>query len=214
MERIELKRPYVRVYREGAPSYGGSQMWLERGRDRAAACGLIACADVLAYLRGETKFDEADYMAYLRRLRRYFPLIPYRGMDGVTLAVGMSRCLRREQPQLRAHWCVSGSRFFSRVEEMLRADIPAVISIGPNMPAFWGRHSVPLYRRDAAGAYREDTRTHAHYVTVTGLDGEWMRISSWGREYYVSRRQYEKYMRTQSFAAVTNLLHIEQRAKQ
>ena len=209
MERIELKRPYVRVHRGAEVSYGGSQMWLEKESSRTAACGLIACADVLAYLRGETEFTYSEYLAYVTGLRRRFPLIPYRGIDGLRLALGMTRCLREARPGLRARWCISGARFFERLERMLRADIPAIIAIGPNVPPFRHRQALPLYRRREDGTMIEACRARAHYVTVTGMDREWMRISSWGREYCISRRQYEAYMHTQSLSAVTNLLYIE-----
>lgn len=207
---VHLKRPYIAVRDGTYASYGGSQQWLEGKSRQAAACGLIAAADVLLYLRGERELTREEYLAYLDSLRRYFPLIPYRGIDGVRLAVGLSRCLRAAGLPYRARWCASGEKLFARAEEMLERDIPVILSIGPNLPAFWRAEKLTLYRRTAEGAYLPAEATRAHFVTVTGLDGEYLRISSWGRQLFIRRTEYERYQRRYSAGVFTNLVYLEQ----
>ena len=96
------------------------------------------------------------------------------------------------------------------MEEMLRRDIPVILSIGPNFPRLWKQGKETLYRMDQ-GDYRRAAETRAHYVTVTGMDESWLRISSWGKEYYLSREEYETYRADISSALVSNIVYIRER---
>ena len=51
-------------------------------------------------------------------------------------------------------------------------------------------------------------RTRAHYVIVTGIAGEWLRISSWGRMYYIRIAEYEDYVRRYSCPLFSNICFI------
>ena len=204
----ELKRPYPSVRNGEAGSCGGDQNWFADANFRRCGCGVIACADTLLYLRGQTALSRAEYMDYVNSLRRYFPLIPYRGIDGVRLAMGMNVCLRRAGLPLRAGWSASGRKFWDRLAAMLADDLPAVLSVGPGFPRVWSAEALTLYRRSEDGAYVEAGRARAHFLTATGLDGERIRVSSWGRELYIGRAAYERYMRESSAALLTNLLQL------
>jgi hypothetical protein len=208
--RTELRGAYPAVEAGGKRSCGGSQNWFPDENFRRCGCGVIACADTLLYLRGRTELPQEEYMRYVNSLRRYFPLIPGRGIDGVRLAIGLNACFRRAGLPVRAGWSLSGRRFWDRLERMLADDLPAIVSIGPNFPRLWGRERVALYRRAEDGAYTEAERTHAHYLTALALDGEWMEVSSWGSRLSIRREEYERYMRAQG-ALMTNLLFLERR---
>lgn len=203
----ELRRPYPRIRAGETLSCGGSQTWFADGNFRDCGCGVVACADALLYLTGWDGLTREEYMDYVNSLRKYFPLIPRRGIDGVRLAIGMNACLRRAGLPLRARWSVSGKRFWTRLSAQLSQDIPAIVAIGPNFPKVWGAQRLALYRAEDGG-YIESERTKGHFLTVTGLDGEWMRVSSWGRELYIARRDYERYMRAQG-ALFTNLMQLK-----
>ena len=207
--RYELKRPYPRVRTGSALSYGGNQNWFPDANFRSCGCGVIACADTLLYLGGRQTLSLEEYLAYAGSLRRYFPLIPRHGIDGVRLAIGMNLCLRRAGLALRAGWSASAPRFWGRLAGMLSHDLPVVVSIGPNLSLFRDRAKLPLYRRTADGAYREAERTTAHFLTVTALDERWMEVSSWGRQLHIERDAYEQYMRKNSGPLLSNLLYLE-----
>ncbi len=207
--KLTLRRPYPRVRTGGSLSCGGSQNWFGDRSFRLCGCGVIACADVLLYLTGRDDLTREAYMDYVRSLRRFFPLIPHHGIDGLRLALGMNLCLRRAGLSLRASWGASGGRFWERLEAMLADDIPGIIAIGPNFPKLWGKEQLPLWRSDGSGGYVEAERTKAHFLTVTGLDGEWMRVSTWGYERCLSRSAYEAYMRDESLPLFTNLLYLK-----
>lgn len=208
---LALQRPYVRVLREGRCSYGGNQMWSVSSNIQRCGCGPVAALDVLLYLSGQQ--DEPirldDYDRELERLcRYYFPLVPSVGINGIFLAMGMERLLRKHRLPYHAFWAVSGKRFWERITEMLEQDIPAIFSIGPNFPLIWGKNKLRFYVKGRDGSMIPAQSTLAHYVTATGLDGDWLRISSWGREYYILRQEYDDYVRTYSASLVSNVLMI------
>ena len=96
------------------------------------------------------------------------------------------------------------------VREYNESDLPAIVAIGPGFPRVWDVEALPLYRRTEDGAYAEAERTRGHFLTVTGLDGEWMEAASWGRRLYIERRAYADYMRRHG-ALFTNLLFLERK---
>lgn len=204
----ELKRPYPRIQSGEAGSCGGNQGWFADENFRRCGCGVIACADTLLYLRGQTSLPREEYINYVNLLRKYFPLVPRRGIDGVRLAMGMNMCLRRAALPLRAGWSASGRRFWDRLAAMLADDLPAILSVGPNFPRVWGAEELGLCRRTEDGRYIGAGGVRAHFLTATGLDGEWMRVSSWGQELYIRRTAYGRYMREDSTALLTNLLQL------
>ena len=204
----ELKHPYPRIQYGETSSCGGDQNWFPDANFRRCGCGVVACADTLLYLRGRTALSREEYIRYVNPLRKYFPLIPYRGIDGVRLAIGMNVCLRRAGLPLRALWSASGRQFWDRLAAMLADDLPAILSVGPNFPRVWGAEGLMLYRRAEDGGYAGAGRVRAHFLTATGLDGERIRVSSWGRELTIEREDYERYMRVSSTALLTNLLWL------
>lgn len=207
MPRIE--GPYPCIRSNGADSYGGNQGWFaDDANFRACGCGVIAGADVLLYLSGRRELTREEYFRFVGSLRRYFPLIPRRGIDGLRLALGLNGCFRRRRLPYRCGWSVSGARFWERLEGMLADDLPAITAIGPNFPRVWGREELTLYRRNGAGGYAVSEQTRGHFLTVTGLDEEWMEVSSWGRRLFLRRSDYAAYMRRNG-PMFTNLLFME-----
>lgn len=210
--RSELKRPYPAIRTGASLSCGGSQNWFPDENFRLCGCGVIACADVLLYLSGQAGLTREEYFAHVAALRRYFPLIPRRGIDGVRLAVGFNLCAKRYGVDVRAGWSASGAKFWDRLETQLQNDLPAIISIGPNFPRVWGDERLPLYRKTAED-YAEAGRTKGHFLTVIALDDEWMEVSSWGQRLYLERSSYAGYMRRQG-ALLTNLLFLKRKTSE
>ena len=207
-----LKHAYLRVSDGVRTSYGGSQMHSDRAVIRKCGCGPVAALDTVWYLehRGQTEpVPLAEYNAVLAHIcSRYFPLIPPFGINGLVFALGMNALLREHRLPYRAHWMLSGSRLWPRVEDMLSRDLPVILSVGPNFPAFWQNNRLPFYCRSADGSYRKAASTKAHFVTATGIDADWVRISSWGREYYINRSEYDRYTQKNSLYAFSNLLYL------
>ncbi len=221
----ELKHPYISVEKDGVLSYGGTQTWSESRVIRRCGCGVIGSMDVLIYLSkynarcggvfpaallGDT-VSERDYDEYSRRLcLRYMPVVPPFGMNGLTLAAGLELAFRHYKMPMRARWGVRRSELFGTIEEMLSADIPVILSVGPNFPRVWRKDKATLYVMRSDGLPRAATATHAHFLTVTGIDGEWLQVSSWGHRFFIFRAEYEEYVTHSSNGLLSSIVHISE----
>ena len=102
-----LKHPYIAVDTDSSPSYGGSQMRSANATVKKCGCGIIAAFDTLLYLsrwhqecrindfselQSITSLPLPTYNQYITRLKQtYFPIIPYAGMNGLSLQLSRIR---------------------------------------------------------------------------------------------------------------------------
>ena len=224
---LSLQHPYISVSFDGHGSYGGGQQFSHDRMMKRCGCGVVAATDLLLYLNRyhhgteippfrdlprEGPLPFPAYDACLQRMRKsYFPMIPYAGINGLMLAAGMQLFFRRWKLPYTAKWCFGHTRLWDRIEAMLRADLPVIMSVGPKLPLFWRRERANFYSRLPSGELRATAGAHAHYFTVTGMDEDWLRISSWGRLYYLRRQEFNDYVARHSAAFVSNILYIERK---
>lgn len=225
----ELKHPYITVAKEHKHFYGGSQMLSASPNMREVGCGVIAALDLLLYLcrfhegcgsgffaeaAADGVIDSEEYDALAQRLsRRYFPLIPKLGINGLMLAAGLNVFFRRYGFPLRARWGVGSRRLFEEIEEQLAQDLPVILSIGPNFPLIWKKDTLCFYLPGHEDGSGSACSVRAHYVTVTGIDGRYLHISSWGRPYLIDREEYLRYIRRSSGSLVSNFVHLRHTGK-
>lgn len=229
MKRCSLRYPYFSIKIQNEQSFGGSQTWSTSSIMRKYGCGVVGMADVLLYLGLHKTSYETDllygmlredgllsyprYERYLIKMRRrYLSIIPGFGVPGFFLPLAMNRYFRHYHIDLWATWCVLPGKILPRIEEMLRKDIPVVLAIGPNFPLILGRKKVTLYRKDN-GEYLPVTEVKAHFVVVTGMVDGYLQISSWGKEYYLSWAEYQKYMKKYSTCLTSNICRIREKKK-
>lgn len=216
-----LKNEFIIVCKDGFMSYGGNQVWSENAVIRKCGCGVISSLDLLLYLGryhcgGQAQevrpipLNEYDRMC-IELSRRYLPLLPPFGTNGAALALGLNRVFARYSMPYRASWQLSGSKIMGKVENMLDADIPVILSVGANFPFVWQENRVTLYSRDSLGKMHRASSAKAHYVTVTGSELNYLRISSWGREYYINKGEYFSYIKQHSSSIISNILMVERR---
>ena len=224
---LSLKHPYISVEHAGRQCYGGGQQHSRNAMVSECGCGIIAATDTLLYLcryhtghmpppfrqmAGEAGLPSPLYDNCIQLMhRRFFPLIPHAGINGLMLMGGMRRFFRKYRMPFTAHWCLARGKMWGRIEKMLRADIPVIMSVGPNFPRFWGKERAAFYTRTEDGAFHRTAGARAHFFTVTGLDDTWLRISSWGRLYYLSRAEFEQYVQRHSAGFISNILYIERK---
>ena len=220
----ELKHPYPSVEKDGRPSYGGNQGWSGSGTVRRCGCGAVAATDLLLYLHRFHPGCRSDvfrkipnngavalktYNSLVDRLRkRFFFVIPRFGMNGFMVSRGLNRYFRRNSIPLRAKWGIWRWGLWSSIEKMIYADLPVICSVGPNFPLFWKNYKLQFYIRTKDGGYRPSAMTKAHYVTITGIDDQWLKISSWGREYYINREEYKRYVAKHSSYLFSNVVRL------
>ena len=208
---LTLQKEYPGVVKDGRVSYGGSQMFSDSALIRGAGCGPVAALDLLRYLEGRSAPQPLDeYQRELAKLCRFnFPLIPKRGVSGPLLALGINNLFLSKRLPYVALWVLSGAKLWARIEEQLTRDLPVILSIGPNFPAIWEKERLRFYVKCADGSFLPAVATKSHYVTVTGMDEAWLRISSWGREYYIKRAEYDEFVRGHSSYLFSNILYIK-----
>lgn len=229
MKRCSLRYPYFSIKVQNEHSFGGSQTWSESRIMRKYGCGVVGMSDVLLYLGLHQTSCETDllygilredgflsyprYERYLIKMRRrYLSVIPGFGVPGFFLPIAMNRYFRHYRIDLRASWCIRPGKILPRIEEMLRQDMPVILAIGPNFPYVFGKQKVTFYRKEN-GEYLPATAVKAHFVVVTGMIDNYLQISSWGKEYYLSWPEYQKYMKKYSTCLTSNICRIRERKR-
>ena len=226
--KYELRHKFPAIEKDGVRLCGGNQAWLPWGYMRKGGCGTIAGTDLLLYMNlyrkgcrtdmyenipaaaSEIPFD--DYCGIIDRMRKsYFPILPYLGMSGWSLALGLNLYFLRYRLPYRAHWAVRPKMIWQCVEGMLKADMPVPFSIGQNIPFFFLNRRVNFYEKRADGSLNAARRVKAHFVTITGMDEEWIRVTSWGKEFWIFKEDYETYVKRSSSPFVSNIVTIGRR---
>lgn len=184
----------------------------ETAGGREGMSGKTENPEVCAYRKagdgGKHICSEASYAVYIKRLRKHFTVFPRLGMPGWLLGFQLWLYFLGKRRICKVWWGSSVRKRDVAIVKMLRADIPVILSIGPNFPFLWGKKKVRLYRKTEDGSFVYEQSTNAHYVTVTGMNRKWYRISSWGKEYYIDQREYAEYVRKHSLGLYSNICHI------
>ncbi len=223
-----ISNPYISIVRDGKLSYGGSQLYSDSEAIKKCGCGVVAAADTLLYisrfhcpcdcfpdavaLNTDSPVPLPEYNRLLTWLTpRYFQIIPPFGINGLMLVLGLNRLFSASKIPYRAIWAMSGEKLWVRIWEMLEADLPVILSVGPNFPLVWEKNRLNFYRKINEEKYTRAVSAKAHFVTVTGMDDKWLRISSWGEEYYIERGEYCAYALEHSTSILSNIVLIEKK---
>ncbi len=227
------RNAYIQVQDGRQVTYGGSQLFFGPLPDKSSqrkyggGCGMVALGDLLLYLmEKEKRIYQIDgisyhttfrgkeaYMDYFNKLCRTLKWFPTRnGMSGILMAIRFNAAMWKMHMPYRARWGLFELVREKRIKKMLRKDLPVILCI-PRVLLPWQKEDkLPLYM-ESNGQMKQAEATRAHYVTITGLvshDGEaYYRISSWGRKYYISVKEYRSFVRTHLLGTVWgNILYI------
>ena len=218
---IRLQHPYPAVDWAEEGSFGGSQSRSASWQIRKCGCGAVAMTDLAIYLtrhhgcEGSMLVQEAASLdpipaeLYDRCCcdlqRKYLPMVPPFGINGLTLTAGMNAYCGIHRLPPRFRWNTGKKNLWKIIGQALERDLPVVLAIGPNLPALWQQHKVNLYRKSGE-TYTAVTSVKAHYVMVTAMDENWLEISSWGKKYYIHKQEYLQYGEKHSTFLVHNAL--------
>ena len=223
---LQLKNEFPSIIKSGTVTFGGSQMLSENDSMKRCGCGIIAAADMLIFLANSredcavgpaaefmpcTEIHHSKYERFCKHLRNgYLPIIPPIGMNGLTLAIGLNIYFLRWKLPFRAAWGISQAKIWDRIEEMLKNNIPVIFAVGPNFPFVWQNNRLNFYQL-RNGEYIKANSAKAHYVSLVGMDALWLRISSWGREYFIRRDEFNHYVRHFSQGILSNILYVTEK---
>lgn len=221
-----LKNTYPGIGRPGRVSLGGSQRLLVNKWLQHCGCGVVAALDLVRYLHLYHSDHQTDFFTGVpntaelpepvydlcaqRMYRNFVPVLYPVGTTGFSLAGGLNRYFMRYGLPLKAHWGVPKDRIWQEIRTMLDQDLPVILSVGNQFPKFWQKNGAALHRRSGE-ELKEAARVHAHYVVVVGMDEKWLRISSWGREYFLSRDEFIRYRNEESMSLLCNIVCLRRR---
>lgn len=219
-----LQHPYPGIRQPSGVTLGGSQRLLKSAALQRCGCGVVAALDLVRYLHLYRTGFSTDFFSgveenaslplpvydlCIQRMRRNYVSILYPiGTTGFGLAGGLNHYFRQYSLPLKARWGVSREQLWARIEEMLASDLPVILSVGNRFPKLWEKQNAALHRKRADQTYYQATQTHGHFVTVLGIDNEWLRITSWGREYYLSKAEFRRYCDEASLSVLCNIVYL------
>jgi hypothetical protein len=130
-------------------------------------------------------------------------------------------------------WKLTYYDMYDMIEEMLRQDIPVILAIGPNSPNLWGKKGIPFYELKEIDYQESDDPAvgnskpyyykvvhpaiNGHYVTVTGIIKDdvagriMLRISSWGKQYYINYEEYRDYAETAGSTLTSSIVQVKKK---
>lgn len=226
-----LRKDYI-LYNYGCGTIAAADFFLYLALQKEA----YRSPETNIVLQGNRSISYNDYYSYVHRINdRYTKTHRVIAVLGPKLASALESYARVNSYQFHAAWKWSLGYYdmYDMIEEMLSEDIPVILSIGPNTPLLWGGKGIPFYEReeienalnltDAESAAGE-LRTHyykevmqninSHYVTVTALikDDEintiMLRISSWGKQFYINYEEYRNYIEETSGTYTSSLVYV------
>ena len=181
----------------GRESFGGSQMWLPDAMFVNSGCGIIAGLDAIMRLKGEESmtreeyfkrfFDAKDYIRPImigrkREARKIFgkEFFGSLGVSAGRFRRGIRKLAVKEGVKIK----VKSFRFkwWEKIPEYLKSGDPLVMLF------------VSPFRKVCVvepGGFK--TMCDYHWVTITGLEGDTLRVSSWGEECKMSVQELKRF---------------------
>jgi hypothetical protein len=185
-------------------------------------------------LRGSTQVKYENYNPYVMRINdQYTNTHRYIAVLGPKVASAINSYSDAYGLGLQAKWKLSLTYYdmYDIMEEMLGKDIPVILAIGPNTPNLWGKKGVPFYERKEIEYQESDEPSsegekpyyykaikqaiNGHYVTVTGIIKDdvagriMLRISSWGKQYYINYEEYRDYVENTSGTLTSSIVQVK-----
>jgi len=198
---MKLKHPFFE--NEDEKYFGISQTWSLDNRIRKWGCGASAAVMVIAYLgfyhdhdidvdlskNLQTKNELADILDSIGASS--IPIIPHIGINGIILSLSLNTFFIKNRMPYRASWVSGWDRIIKCTGEMLKNDIPVILSVGPDFPLFFKKHPIGLYQ---PSDMKKPARTvSGHYMVAVEMSDKFIRVSSWGKEYYISIEEWRKH---------------------
>lgn len=178
-----------------------------------------------------------NYIDYVRTIHdKYTKTRRFVAVLGPKVASAINSYSDQNSLGLKASWKLKLTYYdmYDIIEDMLDHDIPVILSIGPNTPKLWGKKGIPFYEKKEIQYQEEDTVNNdikekrkpyyykavysdinGHYVTVTGIIKDevasriMLRISSWGKQYYINYEEYRDYVENYSGTFTSSIVQIK-----
>lgn len=185
------------IDKNGLKSFGGSQMWLPDKMLLNSGCGIIAGLDAIMRLKGEESMPRDEY------IDRFFVAKDYIR----PLTIGKNREARKLFGQeFLGSFGVSAARFKKGVK-LLAAKEGLRVRIKPFRFKWWEKipkylesgdplvmlFTAPIKKVAVESPNGHKTMCNYHWVTVTGMEGDTLYVSSWGAECKMSVKELKRF---------------------
>ena len=226
-------KDYVKIKNLNLVSYGGNQNWSKSRKMQKVGCGVIAMADLSIYLAEQNPnmmtdairkinkpkglYNKHDYLEYVKFFyMHYVIMLMHNGIIGTAMKHTMNRYFMLNDIGLKARWKVlqSDESMMKDIRHLIRKNKPVILAIGQNRFNPFGKKGISLYI-EKDGSLKESIRenVHSHYVVVTGVreikGQEYLVVSSWGKKYYISYKEYRNYVNNVGDKFTSGILYIE-----
>jgi hypothetical protein len=184
--------------------------------------------------QGANQIKYENYDPYVRKINdQYTKTMRFIAVLGPKIASAINSYSKDYGLGYQAFWKWSLTYYdmYEMMEEMLEQNIPVILSIGPNTPNIWGKKGIPFYERKEI-EYQENDETsskgskpyyykvrqqavNSHYVTVTAIIKDdvagriMLRISSWGKQYYINYEEYRDYVENVSGTFTSSIVQVK-----
>ncbi|MDA3846083.1 MAG: hypothetical protein PF505_05975 [Vallitaleaceae bacterium] len=178
----------------------------------------------------QNQVDMSEYKTLVAEFdRHYFRARRNLGVLGPFLSLGFKKYIRNHKLRLKIKWGTfySSTTIYKKIVLMLKKDVPVIISIGPSRFGDKSR-GIALYvlkpnsesmtsnegNQDKV-IYEAYKTIKGHYVVVTGIflnehnKHMMLRISSWGKLYYMDWEEYRNYHLHHSMPFTSSILTVE-----
>lgn len=178
----------------------------------------------------------SEYMDYVRKIDGYYTKTKrWLAVLGPKAATAISDYSRMYGLRLKATWKLSLTYYdmLEAMEDMLSHDLPVILAIGPNTPKLWGKKGITFYQMETGAPGKTAEKKvlaetspiykpvkqdiHGHYVTVTGILKDatapkiMLRISSWGKMYYINYEEYRDYIGDLSGTYTSSIIDVRRK---
>lgn len=196
--------------------------------------GMQSPETTVALKGGSTQVKYENYDPYVRIIDdKYTKTRHFIAVLGPKVASAINSYSKNYGFGLKASWKMKLTYYdmYDMIEEMLSQDIPVILSIGPNFPNIWGKKGIPFYERKEIDYQDPDGKlslkskpyyyqavmqaVNSHYVTVTGIIKDdvagriMLRISSWGKMYYINYEEFRDYIDTAGSTLTSSIVYVK-----
>lgn len=195
----------------------------------------IKHSSALETLEKDGKLHREDYLSYVEYIRdKYIYILPKLGVPNIELIVATNRYfISHQMPYLaKMGYLIDQRALLQNMITMLQKDLPVILLIGrPFLGVVYQnvlKHKkvgMTFYEQRKSGEgysyVPASTSIEGHYVVVTQVlidkeaehkkDKVMLKISSWGRSYYLSYYEYCKYVMKNGTSLQGSIIQIIER---
>ena len=226
---ISLQKPYIVITNENGRviGNGANQGWFSKAPWRNVSgqgCGIISSLDLCFYLSGKRNIHLEDYQLAVDEFIDTIVFTKFNMHEFLRgkLVIGITpwqicHYLNRKlkgQYKVRYNGRHGHEDMLNKIEAQLKAGIPVIWSL------YRMGKRINLYTyKPVLKEYSVATTTNSHYVNIIGIKYEeegnhrtMLKISSWGKIYYVDYEEYLDYVGTSLLSQVaSNIFLVETR---